>query len=820
MTEKEKSCLPPLLASCGDLVQPNGVIVGREVAKQTRPHYPTLLSCIPSQDCHTGTAFIASLDGRLPITHAATRDFIEEFGNVLHSLGVGRGQRVALVLPNGPELAMAILAVSQWTGCVPLSATGAISEIEADLARCGPDLVIGPYSSGPLPKSTTAESSSAAACSNERSRLAATTHVLQGDASERDWTVHHHVKAVADGMNITFAALVPDPDTAGPFKLIVPIGRKTKVPPDFVQLPAIPEGIPTFEHASVDPSPNSDHDEALILFTSGTTGNKKLVPHQIRDLLTATTVIALSWELKRTDVNCNLMPLFHVGGIVRQVFSPLVSGSCVICCPSFDASLFWALLESAAFNWYYAAPTMHQIILQTGKDGYLNQTTGDSSRFKLKMIANAAGGLLPSLAQELRRTFQANVLPSYGMTECMPISSPPATYDLSKPGTSGVPVGPEVAILNTSTIEPLPANEEGPICVRGEPTFRGYGVLANDPTAAKPESFLKDGWFNTGDLGFLDEDGYLYITGRSKEVINRGGEIIPPMEVEEAVISHPDVKACAAFAAAHDILQETVAIAVVLHDDRVRQLDLPSLHNYISDKLAAPKWPQCLVYMSGGLPKSHTNKLLRVKLGSRLGLPELNDDSTTWERTFEAKCPPQGTPLTDPIPSKVITVSAEEVQGKLRTLLNVQSIWVVPHPKRNGAVVAYVTETSVDRRKLIDVAVNNLAGYAVPTHVSFVIGPSPSMEELETIIPNPKDAVNSIRNKNATAIEEESDPIVDQVAEMFVGLLNLDYIPSPDAHFFHIGGSSMKASQLAGKVRSTFDVPCTGAEIFHHATKS
>jgi acyl-coenzyme A synthetase/AMP-(fatty) acid ligase len=185
----------------------------------------------------------------------------------------------------------------------------------------------------------------------------------------------------------------------------------------------------------------------------------------------------------------------NVNVAFSQVYAPLVSGGAVICCPSFDADLFWALLKRRAFNWYYAAPTMHQIILQTGK-----ATMGESEikSYKLKMIANAAGGLLPSLANEMRKTYGAAILPSYGMTECMPISSPPATYDLTKPGTSGVPVGPEVAILNLSTMKPLAPGEEGPICVRGEPCFRGYGVLANDPEAKKPESFLKDGWFNTG----------------------------------------------------------------------------------------------------------------------------------------------------------------------------------------------------------------------------------------------------------------------------------------------------------------------------------
>ena len=137
------------------------------------------------------------------------------------------------------------------------------------------------------------------------------------------------------------------------------------------------------------------------------------------------------------------------------------------------------------------------------------------------------------------------------MTECMPISSPPATYQLEKPGTSGVPVGPEVAILNTATGKRLPEGTEGPICVRGEPCFRGYGPMADQPGEPVPDAFMPGGWFNTGDLGYMDADGYLYITGRSKEVINRGGEIIAPFEVEEAVTQHPDVVTCAAFRAAH-----------------------------------------------------------------------------------------------------------------------------------------------------------------------------------------------------------------------------------------------------------------------------
>jgi len=317
---------------------------------------------------------------------------------------------------------VAILATAQWTGCVPLSATGAVNELIADLRRCGPDLIIGPYSNGPLPESeceSESESSSSVVVDPALSKLASTTNVLPQTSSARDdWTVHHHVKEVAEQLEIPFCGLVPDPNVAGPFKLWLPLGRKTKRALVYSELPVVPE-TPDEEDGlqeHLDNGANTGHDEALILFTSGTTGNKKLVPHQIGDLLTAATVIALSWRLQPTDVNCNMMPLFHVGGIVRQVFSPAVSNSCVICCPSFDAGLFWALLQRSAFNWYYAAPTMHQIILQTGQE-FIEKAEGEKQPYKLKMIANAAGGLLPSLAIQLRNTFgNAYVLPSYGMT--------------------------------------------------------------------------------------------------------------------------------------------------------------------------------------------------------------------------------------------------------------------------------------------------------------------------------------------------------------------------------------------------------------------
>lgn len=356
--------LPAVLTKCRDAVQANvssmiieqdrnigtfpfsyfssclfqGAIRGVEIGDKLRSNkWTTLLSVVPRRRRQHGPSFLCSVDGRLPITHTQAHDFIRDFGATLHGLGIGRGHRVALVIPNGAELALGILAISQWATCVPLSSNSAASELKADLERCGADLVIGPYSAGPLPS---AESSTIDASPSreelELQGLAERFAVAESSSSARDWTVHHHVQDIADELEIPFVGLVPSPYNSM-FRLwIPPVADPKKVktrtalrvhqdkPLHYESIPMhhgirLVESNPTGEDEKTRHTANSGLDEALVLFTSGTTGNKKLVPHFMGDILTAAVTIALSWELNPSDVNCNLMPLFHVGGIIRYV---------------------------------------------------------------------------------------------------------------------------------------------------------------------------------------------------------------------------------------------------------------------------------------------------------------------------------------------------------------------------------------------------------------------------------------------------------------------------------------------------------------------
>ncbi|KAK3267587.1 hypothetical protein CYMTET_23867, partial [Cymbomonas tetramitiformis] len=365
---------------------------------------------------------------------------------------------------------------------------------------------------------------------------------------------------------------------------------------------------------------NGPKDVALVLFTSGTTGSKKLVPTLVEDVVVGVVCIAAAWGLTSQDRGCNFMPLHHVGGIFRNVLAPVFTGGSMVCMGSFDPNQFWDTIVAQSCTWYYGVPVMHKLIVKSALDRRVTSAQLPAPHPACRKEERASGqpvqadsmaawslpdAAVPSTARDLQQTFtQATILPCYAMTECMPITSPPKGYALDRPGSVGQSVCPELCVV-TDDGEPRPAGQIGHVV----------------------------GWLATGDLGYLNADGYLYITGRSKEVINRGGEIIAPCEVEDALSTHPDVDRCVAFATPHTDLGDAVGLVLVMKDG-CTPLSLDDVVAHVENTLHTSKWPFVIVHMNRVPVGGPTGKIQRVQLAERLGLPPVSQSTPLPRRTF------------------------------------------------------------------------------------------------------------------------------------------------------------------------------------------
>ncbi len=343
------------------------------------------------------------------------------------------------------------------------------------------------------------------------------------------------------------------------------------------------------------PTPSSS-DIALFLHTSGTTSRPKGVPLRHLNLMRSISNIKNTYQLTPEDSSLIVMPLFHVHGLIGACLSTLNSGGTVVVPPRFSASAFWEQQRSSNATWYSAVPTIHQILL-TRADA--DEAPHTSFRF----IRSCSAALAPTVFDDLENRFGAPVLEAYGMTEAShQMSSSPMPPGDRFPGTVGTATGVEIAILNDEKTGALAsAGELGEVVIKGENVMWGY----HNNEDANTEAFV-NGWFRTGDQGFLDDAGYLTLTGRLKELINRGGEKISPLEVDAALLEHPAVAEAVCFGVADEKYGECVQAAVVLNGD----CNEHEIQTFCRERIADFKVPD-VIYFAEELPRTATGKIQR-----------------------------------------------------------------------------------------------------------------------------------------------------------------------------------------------------------------
>ena len=348
-------------------------------------------------------------------------------------------------------------------------------------------------------------------------------------------------------------------------------------------------------------------DVALLLHTSGTTSRPKLVPLTQRNVVASARSIRATLGLVAEDRGLNIMPLFHIHGLMAGLLAPLAAGSQVFCTPGFNALKFFGWMNEARPTWYTAVPTMHQTIL--GRASHNREVIGANP---LRFVRSSSSSMPPQVIAELEATFQAPLIEAYGMTEAShQMASNPLPPGKRIPGTVGLAAGPEVAIMNEQG-DLLPPGQTGEIVIRGENVTPGY---EKNP-AANAEAF-NNGWFRTGDQGIMSAEGYITITGRLKEIINRGGEKISPREVDEVLMDHPAILQVVTFAFPHERLGEDVAAAIVLRDGA--SLTEKEVREFAARRLADFKVPRKVRFVAE-IPKGATGKLQRIGLAAKLGL--------------------------------------------------------------------------------------------------------------------------------------------------------------------------------------------------------
>ena len=507
-------------------------------------HFETLAELLTQGD---EDAVAVGAPGLQPLPYRQLRSLVARTVERLNALGIGRNDRVAIALKNGPEMATAFVAVAAGATAAPLNPNYRDEQFEFYLTDLRPKALL-----------------------------------VEGGVDSPS-------RAVAKRLSIPIIELQPWRHLgAGEFSLET--------------------NGSSFGNGSASGVAGPD-DIALVLHTSGTTSRPNIVPLSHRNIISSTRQIQNVLQLSPADRCLNIMPLFHVHGLMAAVSASLAAGASVWCTPGFNALRFFSWMNEVNPTWYTAVPTMHQAILARSR-GHREIL----DRRQLRFIRSASAPLPPQVMEKLEKSFQAPVIEAYGMTEAThQIASNPLPPRARKGGSVGISAGPEIAIMDEQG-NLLPILRAGEVVIRGPNVTRGY---ENNPQA-NARAFT-DGWFRTGDQGVMDEDGYLRLTGRLKEMINRGGEKISPLDVDEVLMKHPAVAQVVTFAVPHQKLGEEVAAAVVLHDGHT--LSDRELRDFADRHLAEFKVPRKIIFLRE-IPKGATGKLQRIGLAMKLGLAE------------------------------------------------------------------------------------------------------------------------------------------------------------------------------------------------------
>ncbi len=498
---------------------------------------------------HPGDAAAMGAPERGWQTHGALRALVHRTRGALAEAGVARGDRVAIVLPNGPEMAAAFVAIAQSATTAPLNPAYRAEEFDFYLDDLGAKAIV--LAEGAV-----------------------------GPAAEA---------AARRGLGV--------------LRLSVPEGAAAG---DFTLRAEVRAGAPALA------APAEAGDIALILHTSGTTSRPKIVPLLQANVAASARNIAAALALTPQDRCLNVMPLFHIHGLVAAVTASLGAGGSVWCAPGFDALRFFGWLDAARPSWYTAVPTMHQAVLARA-----GRNAGVIERAALRLIRSSSASLPPQVMAALGETFGAPVIESYGMTEAAhQMCSNPLPPRAQKPGSVGVAAGPEVRIAHEVEDRLMGPGATGEVAVSGPNVTPGYEA---NPEANARSFFEAEGrrWFRTGDQGSFDAEGYLRLTGRLKEIINRGGEKVSPLEVDAVIMDHPAVAQVVTFALPHPKLGEEVACAVVLREGAAAGEQ--EIRDFARGRLAEFKAPRRVVILAE-IPKGATGKLQRIGLAEKLGL--------------------------------------------------------------------------------------------------------------------------------------------------------------------------------------------------------